>query len=142
MKSYNLKQAEITRKWYLVDAEGKILGRLATEIAKVLMGKGKPIFTSHLDCGDHVIVINAEKVALTGKKLKNKVYYHHSQYPGGIKSINAQKLLQEHPERMVEKAVRGMLPKNKLGDAMYTKLKVVVGPDHNHQAQQPEPLKI
>lgn len=142
MKTYNLKQAEITRKWYLVDAEGKILGRLASEVAKVLMGKGKPIFTPHLDCGDHVIVVNAEKVTLTGRKLKNKIYYSHSLYPGGLKETSALKMLKEHPERLVEKAVRGMLPKNKLGDAMYTKLKVVVGSKHPHQAQQPEPMKV
>lgn len=137
-----MKAADITRKWYVVNAEGKILGRLATQVAKVLMGKDKPIFTPHMDCGDHVIVINAEKVAFTGKKLKQKIYYHHSLYPGGLKEITAQKLLQQHPERIVEKAVRGMLPKNKLGDAMYTKLKVVVGPKHEHKAQKPEPLNI
>jgi large subunit ribosomal protein L13 len=137
MKTYQPKAGEIQRRWVLVDAAGQNLGRLATEVAGILRGKGKPSFVPHLDVGDFVVVINAEKVTVTGKKLRQKTYYHHSQYPGGIKAVTLEKLLGEAPERVLEKAVRGMLPKTKLGDALYTKLKVYAGPEHPHAAQQP-----
>ncbi|MFQ5904746.1 MAG: 50S ribosomal protein L13 [Candidatus Binatia bacterium] len=139
MKTFSAREEDLQRKWIIVDAEGKVLGRLASEISRILRGKHKPIFTPHVDTGDHVIVVNAEKVRLTGKKLKDKVYYWHSGYPGGLKSINAQKLLQRKPERMIELAVKGMLPKNKLGRKTFKKLKVYAGPDHPHAAQNPEP---
>jgi large subunit ribosomal protein L13 len=139
-KSYVAKPNEVERKWYVIDAEGKTLGRLATQIATILRGKHKPIYTPHVDTGDFVIVINAEKVQLTGKKLTNKVYYRHSQYPGGLKSITADKLLASKPERVIELAVWGMLPHNALGRKMYKKLKVYAGPEHPHAAQKPEPL--
>jgi large subunit ribosomal protein L13 len=126
----------------LVDAEGKTLGRLASEIAKVLRGKHKPIYTPHLDCGDYVIVVNADKVQVTGQKLDQKMYYRHSGYPGGLTSINLMDQLQKHPERVLEAAVRGMLPKNRLGRKMFKKLKVYAGDSHPHQAQQPKPLKF
>jgi large subunit ribosomal protein L13 len=125
-----------------VDAEGKTLGRLASEIAQVLRGKHKPIFTPHLDCGDYVIVVNAEKVHVTGRKLDQKMYYRHSGYPGGLKSINLRNQLQKHPERVLESAVRGMLPKNRLGRKMFKKLKVYAGDSHPHQAQQPKLLEL
>jgi len=137
MKTYQPKAGEITRRWILVDAKGQTLGRLATHVADLLRGKGKPIFTPHLDTGDFVIVVNAEKLSVTGKKLEQKTYYHHSQYPGGIKAETLQTRLDEKPERVVEAAVRGMLPKTKLGDALFTKLKVYAGPTHPHAAQQP-----
>ena len=137
MKTYQPKTGEITRRWILVDAEGQTLGRLATRVADLLRGKGKPIFTPHLDTGDFVVVVNAEKLAVTGKKLEQKTYYHHSQYPGGIKAETLQTRLADKPERVVESAVRGMLPKTKLGDALFTKLKVYAGPTHPHAAQQP-----
>ena len=126
----------------MVDAEGKILGRLATQVANLLRGKGKPIFTPFLDMGDHVIVINAEKVRLTGKKIKQKTYYWHSGYPGGLKSATVEKMLSQHPERVLEHAIRGMLPKGKLGDSIRRKLKVYAGSRYSHQAQQPETLKL
>jgi large subunit ribosomal protein L13 len=137
MKTYQPKAADISRRWILVDAEGKNLGRLATRVANILRGKTKPTFTPHLDVGDFVVVINAEKVAFTGKKATQKTYYHHSQYPGGIKGVTLGKSLQDAPERVIESAVRGMLPKTKLGDALFGKLKVYAGPDHPHAAQQP-----
>ncbi|MFB3818069.1 MAG: 50S ribosomal protein L13 [Candidatus Methylomirabilales bacterium] len=137
MKTYLPKAADISRRWILVDAEGQNLGRLATRVANMLRGKTKPTFTPHLDVGDFVVVINAEKVAFTGKKATQKTYYHHSQYPGGIKGVTLGKRLQEAPERVIESAVRGMLPKTKLGDALFGKLKVYAGPDHPHAAQQP-----
>jgi large subunit ribosomal protein L13 len=130
------------REWFLVNAEGKTLGRLATEIAKVLRGKHKPIYTPHLDCGDYVIVVNAEKVRVTGRKLDQKMYYRHSGYPGGIKSISLRNQLQKHPDRVLQAAVRGMLPKNPLGRKMLKKLKVYVGDSHPHQAQQPKVLEL
>ena len=138
MKTYTVKKGDIEREWYVVDAQGKTLGRLASEIAKILRGKHKPIYMSHLDCGDYVIVVNAEKVRVTGKKLDQKFYYRHSGYPGGIKSINLRDQLQKHPTRVLEAAVRGMLPKNRLGRAMIKKLKVYAGGSHPHQAQQPK----
>lgn len=142
MRTYWASGVDISRKWWLVDAQGKILGRLASEVANLLRGKGKPTFTPFLDLGDHVIVINAEKVRLTGRKLKQKTYYWHSGYPGGLKSMTAGEMVARHPERLVEKAVRGMLPKGKLGDAIFTKLKVYAGPNHPHGAQQPQPWEI
>lgn len=132
------KKGEVQRKWYVLDAEGKTLGSLATEAATLLRGKHKPIFTPHVDTGDFVIVINAEKVELTGKKREQKEMITHSRYPGGLKRVSYGILLQTKPEKVIEKAIRGMLPKTKLGDQMYRKLKVYRGPEHPHQAQQPE----
>ncbi len=128
------------RSWYLVDARGKILGRLASRVASILRGKHKPTFTPHVDTGDHVVVINASEILLTGQKAVKKVYYRHTGYPGGLKSVSAGKLLQERPVRLIEMAVRGMLPKNSLGRAMFRKLKVYPGPEHPHAAQKPEIL--
>ena len=142
MKTCTVGAKDIERGWYLVNAEGKTLGRLASEIANVLRGKHKPIYTPHLDCGDYVIVINADKVRVTGRKLDQKVYYHHSGYPGGIKSISLRDQLQKHPERVLQAAVRGMLPKNALGRKMMRKLKVYAGDAHPHQAQQPKMLEL
>lgn len=134
--------ATVERKWYVVDAEGKTLGRLAAEVAKVLRGKNKPTFTPHVDTGDHVIVLNADKVVLTGKKLVQKTYFRHSGYPGGTTFTTAGKMLETRPERVVETAVKGMLPKNSLGRKMFTKLKVYAGAEHPHAAQMPEVLEI
>ena len=142
MKTYSVKQADITRSWWLVDAEGIALGRLAAELAKVLKGKNKPIYTTHLDVGDNVVVINAEKVLLTGNKLQKKVHYQHSGYPGGLKETPYGVLIQKQPEMVVERAVKGMLPKNRLGRAMIKKLHVYAGPDHPHKAQKPETLPL
>jgi len=136
------KPAEVRREWLLVDAEGKTLGRLASEIARRLKGKHKPIFTPHVDTGDYIVVVNAEKVAVTGNKLQDKMYYHHTGYIGNLKSINLEKQLQEAPERVLQTAVRGMLPRNPLGRAMMKKLRIFAGPEHTHQAQQPKPLDI
>ena len=140
MKTFMASAAAIERKWYVVDAEGKTLGRLASEIARVLRGKHKPIFTPHLDTGDYVIVINAEKVKVTGKKLDQKIYYHHSGYVGGMKETTLKKMLADKPERVIELAVKGMLPKGPLGRQMYKKLFVYAGPEHKHEAQKPEVL--
>jgi len=130
------------RKWYVADAKGQVLGRLATRVATILRGKHKPMYTPHVDGGDHVIVINAEQVVLTGKKRTDKVYYRHSGYPGGIKARTAEEILSgAHPERIIEMAVKGMMPKNSLGRSMLKKLKVYAGPDHEHEAQQPQPLE-
>lgn len=137
-----VKRADIERQWYVVDAEDQVLGRLASRIARILTGKEKPFYAPFLDTGDHVIVINAEKVRLTGAKESNKHYYRHSGYPGGIRERRAEEVRAKHPQRLVEAAVRGMLPKNKLGRAQYRKLKVYTGPDHPHQAQQPQPLEV
>ena len=142
MKTYTARAEDIEREWFLVNAEGKTLGRLASEIAQVLRGKHKPIYTPHLDCGDYVIVVNAEKVRVTGRKLDQKMYYHHTGYPGGIKSISLRNQLQKHPERVLQAAVRGMLPKNRLGRKMLKKLKVYAGDSHPHQAQQPKSLEL
>ncbi|MDB5053087.1 MAG: rplM [Bacilli bacterium] len=136
--TYMAKPNEVERKWYIIDAEGKTLGRLASEAASIIRGKHKPQFTPHVDTGDFVIVINASKVVLTGKKLQNKKYYKHSMYQGGLKVISAQDLLNTKPERVLEFAIHGMLPKTRLGDSLKTKLKVYAGTDHPHQAQQPE----
>ena len=132
--------ATIDRKWYVVDAEGKTLGRLASEVAKVLRGKNKAIFTPHIDTGDYVIVVNADKVKVTGKKLDQKIYYHHSDYIGGMKETTLREMMNKHPERVIEYAVKGMLPKGPLGRQMYTKLFVYAGPEHKHEAQKPEAL--
>jgi large subunit ribosomal protein L13 len=137
MKTYQPKTGEIARQWILVDAEGQTLGRLATRVAMILRGKNKPVFAPHADVGDFVVVVNAEKVAVTGKKLEQKMYYHHSQYPGGLREDTMSKVLKQKPERVVEKAVRGMLPKTKLGNALFGKLKVYAGPTHPHAAQMP-----
>ena len=142
MKTYTARAEDIERDWFLVNAEGKTLGRLASEIAQVLRGKHKPIYTPHLDCGDYVIVVNAEKVRVTGRKLDQKMYYRHTGYPGGIKSISLRNQLQKHPERVLQAAVRGMLPKNRLGRKMLKKLKVYAGDSHPHQAQQPKSLEL
>lgn len=142
MTTYMAKADEVQRKWYMVDAEGKTLGRLATEVAMVIMGKNKPIYTPHADCGDYVIVINAEKANLTGKKLMQKHYNYNTGYPGGLRSINYATMLQKKPEKVIELAVKGMLPKNKLGRQMIKKLKVYAGADHKHEAQQPEVLTV
>ena len=142
MRTFTAKSAEITHDWYVIDAEGETLGRLASRIAPILKGKHKAIYTPHLDCGDFVIVVNAEKVHVTGNKLDQKVYYRHSGYPGGIKSISLRDQLDRFPERVIEAAVRGMLPKNKLGRRMLKKLNVYAGDAHPHQAQQPKPLEL
>lgn len=142
MKTYSAKAQEIEQKWYVVDAQGKTLGRLASQVASILRGKHKAIFTPHVDCGDFVIIINADKVWTTGRKLDQKVYYRHSGYPGGLKEITLRDQLEKFPERVIETAVRGMLPKNKLGRQMYKKLKVYAGPSHPHEAQKPEPLDL
>ena len=142
MFTFQVKKEQIKRGWYLVDAEGEILGRLASKIASVLRGKDKPIFTPHLDTGEFVVVINAGKVKLTGRKLQEKKYYHHSGYPGGIKFITAKELIQKKPEELIRKAVRGMLPKNRLGRKLLKKLKVYSGHDHPHQAQQPKKMEL
>ena len=138
MSTFMAKPGQIQQKWYIVDAEGKALGRVASEVARLLRGKHKPTFTPHVDTGDFVIVINAQKVLLTGKKLEQKQYVRHSGYPGGLKTMSYQKLLQEKPELAIEKAVKGMLPHNRLGRAQGRKLKVYAGADHPHAAQQPE----
>jgi large subunit ribosomal protein L13 len=142
MKTYQAKKEELEYKWYLVNADGKVLGRMATELAKILKGKNKPTYTPHLDTGDFVIVVNAGKVTLTGKKMKDKIYYHHTGYPGGIKEMTAEKLLAKKPTEMIRMAVKGMLPKNSLGRQMLRKLKIYAGPNHPHEAQNPISLKI
>ncbi|MBU5669916.1 50S ribosomal protein L13 [Peptoniphilus sp. MSJ-1] len=138
MKSYMAKTNEVERKWYVIDAEGKVLGRLATEIASILRGKKKPIFTPHVDTGDFVIVINADKVVLTGNKLNQKIHAYHTGYPGGRREVVYSEMIQKRPERVIELAVRGMLPKSRLGRKMIKKLKVYAGNEHPHEAQRPE----
>ena len=140
MKTFMASPATIDRKWYVVDATDMTLGRLASEVAKVLRGKNKPIFTPHIDCGDNVIVINAEKIKVTGKKMDQKVYYHHSDYVGGLKEATLREELAKKPEQVIELAVKGMLPKGPLGRQMFTKLHVYAGPEHKHEAQKPEVL--
>ncbi|RMD71495.1 MAG: 50S ribosomal protein L13 [Gammaproteobacteria bacterium] len=142
MKTYSAKPGAVEQQWYIVDADGQTLGRLATEVARRLRGKHKPEYTPHVDTGDFVIVINASKVRVTGKKARDKIYHHHTGYPGGIRSISFEKLMAKAPERVIEHAVKGMLPKNPLGRAMFRKLKVYAGAEHRHQAQKPQPLKI
>lgn len=142
MRTYSPKQGDIEREWFLVDAQDKTLGRLASEIAKILRGKHKPIFTPHVDCGDFVIVVNADKVRLTGRKADQKMYYRHSGYPGGLREIPWREMMEKHPERVIELAVRGMLPHNSLGRKMFKKLKVYASDTHPHQAQQPKVLDL
>lgn len=139
MKTYVTKPADIERAWYVVDAEGQTLGRLASSVATILRGKHKPIYSPAVDCGDFVIVLNADKIAVTGRRLEQKKYYRHSLYIGGLKEISLRDQLQKHPERVIESAVRGMLPKNALGRKMFKKLKVYAGDEHPHAAQQPQP---
>ena len=142
MKTFSAKPAEVRRDWYVVDATGKTLGRLATEIARRLRGKHKPEYTPHVDTGDYIVVVNAEKIRVTGNKLKDKVYHHHTGYIGNLKSIPLEKLLDETPERAVQLAVKGMLPRGSLGRQMLGKLRVFAGPEHSHAAQQPIPLEV
>ena len=142
MRTWTGKAEAIERKWYIVDAEGETLGRLASRIAPILRGKHKPTYTPYLDCGDFVVVVNAEKVSVTGKKLDQKFYHRHSGYPGGLTSISLRDQLAKHPERVLHSAIRGMLPKNKLGRRMIKKLKVYAGEEHPHQAQNPEPKEL
>ena len=142
MTTLSAKPAEVRRNWYLVDATDKTLGRLSTEIARRLRGKHKPEYTPHVDTGDYIVVINAEKIRVTGNKLADKMYHHHTGYVGNLKSINLEKLLAKAPERVIQHSVKGMLPKNPLGRAMFRKLRVFAGPEHTHQAQQPQPLDI
>ena len=140
MKSYMASPATIERKWYVVDATGYTLGRLTSEVAKILRGKNKPIFTPHMDCGDYVIVVNAEKIQVTGKKLDQKIYYRHSDYVGGMKEATLREMMDKKPEKVIELAVKGMLPKGPLGRTMYKKLFVYPGAEHGHEAQKPEVL--
>ncbi len=142
MKTYLAKPADVTRKWHLVDAEGKTLGRLAARVASLLRGKHKPTFTPHVDTGDHVVIINAEKIRLTGDKLRTKTYISHTGYPGGLKSETAEHLLARRPTELLTRAIRGMLPKNSLGRHMAKKLRVYAGPEHPHRAQRPSPLAL
>lgn len=142
MKTFSAKPETVQRDWYVVDAGGKTLGRLAVEIASRLRGKHKVEYTPHVDTGDYIVVINAEKITVSGNKAKDKMYHHHTGFPGGIKSISFNKLIDKAPQRVIETAVKGMLPKNSLGRAMFKKLKVFAGPEHSHQAQQPKELVI
>lgn len=142
MKSFNAKPQEVERKWLVIDAEGKTLGRLSSEVASILRGKHKPIYTPHVDTGDNVIIINAEKIVLTGNKLQQKYYKYHTGYPGGLREIRYDKLMDTKPEKAIELAVKGMLPKNSLGRKMFKKLRVYSGSEHNHEAQKPEVYEI
>jgi large subunit ribosomal protein L13 len=142
MKTISAKADDVKRDWFVIDADGKTLGRLATEIARRLRGKHKTIYTPHVDTGDYIVVINAEKIRVSGNKAKDKIYYHHSGYMGGIKATNFSDMIERSPERVIELAVKGMLPRNPLGREMYRKLKVYAGPQHQHAAQQPQPLEI
>jgi large subunit ribosomal protein L13 len=142
MKTFSAKPAEVRRDWFVVDATGKTLGRLSTEIASRLRGKHKPEYTPHVDTGDHIVVVNAEKVRVTGNKRKDKMYHHHTGYIGSLKSISFEKLIDEAPERVIQFAVKGMLPRGPLGRKMFSKLHVFAGPEHNHAAQQPIPLEV
>ena len=142
MKTFMQKKESVDRKWYVVDAEGKTLGRLATKVATVLKGKHKATYTPHVDCGDYVIIVNAEKVKLTGNKLNDKMYYNHSGYVGGLRERNAKTMIENYPEEMIERAIKGMLPKGRLGRQMYKKLFVYAGPEHKQEAQKPIELKV
>ena len=142
MKTHVVKAGDIQKEWFVVDAEGKTLGRLATQIARVLMGKHKPAYSPHLDTGDYVVVVNADKIRVTGRKLDQKMYYRHSGYPGGLKTISLRRQLETHPDRIIRAAVKGMLPKNRLGRAMLKKLKVYASPEHPHDAQKPKALEL
>lgn len=142
MKTFSAKPADVRREWFVIDATDKVLGRLATEIARRLRGKHKAEYTPHIDTGDHIVIVNAEKVAVTGNKEEDKIYYHHTGFPGGIKDINVRTLREKAPERIIENAVRGMMPRNPLGRAMFKKLHVYVGGEHSHAAQQPKTLEL
>jgi len=142
VKTISAREQDIQRDWYVIDAQGQTLGRLATQVATLLRGKHKPNYTPHVDCGDYVIIVNAEKVHVTGQKMTQKIYYRHSGYPGGLKQVTLRDQLQKFPDRVVEQAVRGMLPKNRLGRRMFKKLKVYAGSDHPHQAQQPKSIEL
>ena len=142
MKTFSAKQETVKREWFVIDATDKVLGRLSTEIARRLRGKHKPEYTPHVDTGDYIVIVNAEKVRVTGNKEQDKIYYHHTGFVGSLKSVNLAKLRKEHPERIIEKSVKGMLPKNSLGRTMFKKLKVYAGATHEHAAQQPQPLEI
>ena len=142
MKTVSTRPQDVERAWFLIDAESQVLGRLATEIARRLRGKHKPAYTPHVDTGDYIVVVNAEKVRVTGNKATAKTYYRHTGYPGGIKATRFDSMIEKHPERVIEKAVKGMLPRNPLGRAAFRKLKVYAGPDHPHSAQQPRPLAL
>ena len=141
-KTYSPKAKDVQRAWFVVDADNAVLGRLASEVAHVLRGKHKPTFAPHMDMGDHVIVVNAEKIRVTGAKAEDKLYYHHSQYPGGLSEVPYERLARERPERIVERAIKGMLPRNRLGRQMARKLAVYAGPEHPHSAQMPVPLQL
>lgn len=140
MRTISAREQDVQRDWYVIDAQGQTLGRLASRVATLLRGKHKPIYTPHVDCGDYVIVVNAEKIHVTGQKMTQKKYFRHSGYPGGLKEVTLRDQLQKFPDRVIEKAVQGMLPKNRLGRRMFKKLKIYAGPDHPHQAQQPKSL--
>ncbi len=142
MGTFTAKPAEVQRDWFVIDATDKVLGRLATEVANRLRGKHKPIYTPHVDTGDYIIIINAEKIRVTGNKAKDKIYHHHTGFPGGIKSISFDQQIDKAPERVIQSAVKGMLPKGPLGRDMFRKLKIYAGPEHQHTAQQPQPLEI
>ncbi len=142
MKTLFAKKGEVEKKWYVVDADGMVVGRLASRVAAILRGKHKPTYTPHVDTGDYVIIVNAEKVRFTGKKLEQKVYYHHTGYPGGLRKFTAKEIMMKHPERIIISAIKGMMPKNRLGRQQIKKLKVYCGPDHPHAAQKPEPLNL
>lgn len=142
MKTFSAKKEGVKRDWFVVDAENRVLGRLAAEIAHRLRGKHKPEYTPHVDVGDYIVVVNADKIAVTGNKVKDKIYYRHTGHPGGIKQISLGEMLEKHPTRVIENAVRGMLPRNKLGRAMLSKLKIYAGAEHGHQAQQPAKLEL
>mgnify|MGYP003303866284 CR=1 FL=1 len=142
MQTFSLKQSDIKKKWFLIDANGLVLGRLAVKIASILRGKHKSTFTPHLDCGDNVIVINAKKVMMTGNKIKQKKYYKHTGYPGGLRTTSFERMMQDHPDRVLKKAVWGMLPNNRLGRQLLKKLRVYAGPEHRHEAQQPTALEL
>ncbi len=142
MKTFSAKNETVRRDWFVVDAENQVLGRLAAQIAHRLRGKHKPEYTPHVDTGDYIVVVNAGKIAVTGNKARDKIYYHHTGHPGGIKDISLQEMLAKHPTRVIESAVKGMLPKNKLGRAMLAKLKIYAGAEHTHQAQQPKTLEL
>ena len=142
MKTVSTRPQDVERAWFVIDAESQVLGRLATEVARRLRGKHKAAFTPHVDTGDYIVVVNAEKVRVTGNKATDKTYYRHTGYPGGIKATCFENMIEKHPERVIEKAVKGMLPRNPLGRAAFRKLKVYAGPDHPHSAQQPRPLAL
>ena len=142
MKTFSLKPSQIERKWYLIDAQGRVLGRMATEIAKILRGKKKPTYSPHVDNGDHVVVINAEKVVVTGKKSQKKFYHHHTGYPGGLRSMTFAQVLARKPERILKHAVKGMLPHNRLGRQMIKKLRIYAGPEHPHQSRNPQLIEL